>query len=139
MRRVLGIYGGSQPHWVGDGFPVRTIFSQENVGRHISPFLMLDYAEPTTFEAAARLRGIGQVIEVEVEFAPSQLRILVRDDGVGIDPAVLEFVATLGHAYAWRVPYVIRLINSSAMPIDEVETCSMAVSCPSPLAPMDNC
>lgn len=30
------------------------------------------------------------VIEVEVEFAPSHVRILVRDDGVGIDPRVLE-------------------------------------------------
>ena len=30
------------------------------------------------------------VIEVEVEFAPSHVRILVRDDGVGIDPDVLE-------------------------------------------------
>src|SRR5688572_16613347 len=28
-------------------------------------------------------------------------------------------VDTLGHANAWRVPYVIRLINSSVMPIDE--------------------
>ena len=34
---------------------------------------------------------------------------------------------------------MIRLISSSAMPIDEVETCSMAVSCPPRLAPMDNC
>jgi signal transduction histidine kinase len=30
------------------------------------------------------------VIEVEVEFAGSLVRILVRDDGVGIDPTVLE-------------------------------------------------
>ena len=48
-------------------------------------------------------------------------------------------VDTLGHAYEWRVPYVIRLINSSAMPIDEVETCSIALSCPSRPAPMDTC
>jgi len=60
MRRVLGIYSGSQPHWVGDGFPVRTIFSQESLGRRISPFLMLDYAAPTTFEPAARPRGVGR-------------------------------------------------------------------------------
>jgi len=60
MRRVLGIYNGSRPHWVGDGFPVRTIFSHESLGRHISPFLMLDYAAPTTFEPATRPRGVGQ-------------------------------------------------------------------------------
>ena len=60
MRQVLGIHNGSRPHWVGDGFPVRTIFSHESLGRHISPFLMLDYAAPTTFEPAARPRGVGQ-------------------------------------------------------------------------------
>jgi hypothetical protein len=40
----------------------------------------------------------------------------------------------LGHAYALMVPCVIRLINSSAMAIDDVEICSMAVICPSRLA-----
>ena len=60
MRKVLGVYKGARPHWVGDGFPVRTIFSQESLGRHISPFLMLDYAAPTTFQPAARPRGVGR-------------------------------------------------------------------------------
>ena len=59
MRRILGVYGSSRPHWVGDGFPVRTIFSQDSLGRHISPFLMLDYAPPTHFEPTARPRGVG--------------------------------------------------------------------------------
>ena len=60
MRRILGIYDGSRPHWVGDGFPVRTIFSHERLGRHVSPFLMLDYAAPTRFEPSTRSRGVGQ-------------------------------------------------------------------------------
>lgn len=60
MRKILGVYSSSRPHWVGDGFPVRTVFSQDTLGRHISPFLMLDYAPPTVFEPAARPRGVGQ-------------------------------------------------------------------------------
>jgi quercetin 2,3-dioxygenase len=60
MRKILGTYSSSRPHWVGDGFPVRTIFSQDSLGRHISPFLMLDYAAPTNFEPATRPRGVGQ-------------------------------------------------------------------------------
>jgi len=60
MRKVLGTYSSSRPHWVGDGFPVRTMFSQDSLGRHISPFLMLDYAPPTAFEPASRPRGVGQ-------------------------------------------------------------------------------
>ncbi|MGH9254614.1 MAG: pirin family protein [Vicinamibacterales bacterium] len=60
MRKILGVYSSSRPHWVGDGFPVRTVFSSESLGRHISPFLMLDYAPPTRFEPTARPRGVGQ-------------------------------------------------------------------------------
>ena len=32
----------------------------------------------------------GENIEVEVDYAPKHLRILVRDDGCGIDPQVLR-------------------------------------------------
>jgi redox-sensitive bicupin YhaK (pirin superfamily) len=56
MRKI----SSSRPHWVGDGFPVRTVFSSESLGRHISPFLMLDYALPTRFEPTERPRGVGQ-------------------------------------------------------------------------------
>jgi signal transduction histidine kinase/ligand-binding sensor domain-containing protein len=40
------------------------------------------------------------VIEVEVEFAPGHVRLLVRDDGVGIDPRVLES----GREGHWGLP-----------------------------------
>jgi len=45
---------------VGDGFPVRSLFSYNGLGRELSPFLMLDHAAPTAFEPAARPRGVGQ-------------------------------------------------------------------------------
>jgi len=57
---VLGVYPGPQAHWVGDGFPVRSLFSYDQLGRHISPFLLLDYAAPTVFAPAARPRGVGE-------------------------------------------------------------------------------
>ena len=59
MRKVLGIYGGSRQHWVGDGFPVRTVLSQAALGQHVSPFLHLDLAGPTAFEPAVKPRGVG--------------------------------------------------------------------------------
>jgi len=59
MRKILGIYGSGRPHWVGDGFPVRSIFSHATLGKHISPFLLLDYAGPAKFAAAKRPRGVG--------------------------------------------------------------------------------
>ena len=46
-------------HWVGDGFPVRTLFAYSNLGPVIDPFLLLDYAGPARVladERAARSR-----------------------------------------------------------------------------------
>jgi hypothetical protein len=45
MKNIIGIYT-SPRGWVGDGFPVRTLFSYDNLGKHISPFLLLDHAGP---------------------------------------------------------------------------------------------
>jgi redox-sensitive bicupin YhaK (pirin superfamily) len=60
MKKVLGIYSAPKPHWVGDGFPVRSMFSYNSHGQHLSPFLLLDYAGPMKFEPAAQPRGVGQ-------------------------------------------------------------------------------
>jgi quercetin 2,3-dioxygenase len=60
MKNVLGRYGNGQGHWVGDGFPVRSLFSYGNLGENISPFLLLDYAGPHTFEPTNSRRGVGQ-------------------------------------------------------------------------------
>ncbi|OCP15308.1 MULTISPECIES: pirin family protein [unclassified Ensifer] len=59
MRKILGIFGNPRPHWVGDGFPVRSLLSHDSVGEHASPFLLLDYAGPTEFAPASRPRGVG--------------------------------------------------------------------------------
>ena len=60
MKTVLGIHSNPRGHWVGDGFPVRSLFDYQGLGRELSPFLMLDYAGPADFAPAARPRGVGQ-------------------------------------------------------------------------------
>lgn len=60
MKKILGVYSSPRSHWVGDGFPVRTLFSYNQFDRHLSPFLMLDYAGPMDFKPAAHSRGVGQ-------------------------------------------------------------------------------
>lgn len=55
MTRVKRSGGG---HWVGDGFPVSTMFSYFEDGAEISPFLLLDYAGPADFEPADKPRGV---------------------------------------------------------------------------------
>jgi redox-sensitive bicupin YhaK (pirin superfamily) len=59
MKQVLGVYSAPRPHWVGDGFPVRSLFSHASHGAHVSPFLLLDYAGPAEFPPADTPRGVG--------------------------------------------------------------------------------
>jgi len=60
MKKLNGLYTSPRPHWVGDGFPVRTLFSYDNLGKHISPFLLLDHAAPSEFTPTTERRGVGQ-------------------------------------------------------------------------------
>jgi len=60
MKKILGLYSAPRQHWVGDGFPVRSLFSYTSHGEHLSPFLLLDYAGPAQFTPATRARGVGQ-------------------------------------------------------------------------------
>lgn len=59
MRQVRGIYSSPAAHWVGDGFPVRSMFSHAAQGEHVSPFLLLDHAGPAEFAPAEQPRGVG--------------------------------------------------------------------------------
>lgn len=60
MKAILGRYSNPNRHWVGDGFPVRTLFSYNTLGERISPFLLLDFAGPHYFEPGETPRGVGQ-------------------------------------------------------------------------------
>lgn len=60
MRTIIGVFSAPGQHWVGDGFPVRTLLSHHDQGADVSPFLMLDYAGPATFEPTTLQRGVGQ-------------------------------------------------------------------------------
>jgi redox-sensitive bicupin YhaK (pirin superfamily) len=59
MKQLIGIQGNDQGHWVGDGFPVRTLFFYQDLGKQMSPFLMLDYAGPAEFPQTTERKGVG--------------------------------------------------------------------------------
>jgi redox-sensitive bicupin YhaK (pirin superfamily) len=59
MKKVNGIYSNPRGHWVGDGFPVRSLFDYQGLGKQLSPFLLLDYAGPAEFAPAQKPRGVG--------------------------------------------------------------------------------
>lgn len=59
MKTIQSIHSAPGGHWVGDGFPVRSLFNYHEHATLMSPFLLLDYAGPAHFEPAARPRGVG--------------------------------------------------------------------------------
>jgi quercetin 2,3-dioxygenase len=59
MKKILGSYEPPRSHWVGDGFPVRTLFTHGSHGHGMSPFLLLDYAGPAEFAPTTARRGVG--------------------------------------------------------------------------------
>ncbi|QCI12672.1 pirin family protein [Pseudomonas putida] len=60
MKKILGIHRSPTAHWVGDGFPVRSLFTYDNLASQISPFLLLDYAGPHDFSPTSQRRGVGE-------------------------------------------------------------------------------
>lgn len=60
MRKIIEIHRAAPPHWVGDGFPVRSVFSYDGLGEVLSPFLLLDHAGPARFSPTDHRRGVGE-------------------------------------------------------------------------------
>ncbi|WP_348549003.1 pirin family protein [Psychrobacter sp. KFRI-CH2-11] len=69
MRPIKHIHGDKAPHWIGDGFYVKTLINHlDNDSdinyRHTDPFLLFDYGQPTTFAPnphyQTKPHGIGQ-------------------------------------------------------------------------------
>lgn len=60
MKKLLFTQRSDTPHWVGDGFPVRSIFRYTEIGKDITPFLLMDYAGPAVFPPSTHIRGVGE-------------------------------------------------------------------------------
>ncbi|MFB9998141.1 pirin family protein [Providencia rustigianii] len=61
MKKIIGIYQSPRSHWVGDGFPARSMFSYSNHGKYLNPFLLLDRAGPHSFPSSDAVnRGVGE-------------------------------------------------------------------------------
>jgi redox-sensitive bicupin YhaK (pirin superfamily) len=61
MKKLVDVLRGESGHWVGDGFPVRSLFGYDGDTKAISPFLLFDYAGPHDFAPNdGPPRGVGQ-------------------------------------------------------------------------------
>lgn len=69
MRSIQHIHSDKAPHWVGDGFYVKTLINHLDNDAdfnhyHTDPFLLLDYGQPTNFAPNPNYKtqphGIGQ-------------------------------------------------------------------------------
>lgn len=59
LKPIRQIVRDIPQHWVGDGFPVRSLFSYAG-GNPFDPFLLLDYAGPHQFPPSQAPRGVGE-------------------------------------------------------------------------------
>lgn len=59
-KRIVEVVRNVHPHWVGDGFPVRSLFSYQGDTAAYDPFLLLDYAGPAEFSPTKKQRGVGE-------------------------------------------------------------------------------
>src|SRR2546425_11954469 len=57
-KNVRSIHRGGDAHWVGDGFPVHTVFGYQDLGTELTPFLLLDHAGPADFGPTIEERGV---------------------------------------------------------------------------------
>lgn len=60
VKRLRRVQRGTERHWVGDGFPVMTLFAYSDRGAELSPFLLLDYASPMEFPPTDKRLGVGE-------------------------------------------------------------------------------
>lgn len=69
MRSIKHIHDDKEPHWIGDGFYVKTLVNHleknpEFNYRHTDPFLLLDYSQPISFAPNPNFKsqphGVGQ-------------------------------------------------------------------------------
>jgi quercetin 2,3-dioxygenase len=60
VKQLRRIQRSLDSHWVGNGFPVRTLFAYPDMGHELSPFLLLDYAGPREFPPTDERLGVGE-------------------------------------------------------------------------------
>ena len=58
MKNIRTIHRQGEGHWVGDGFPVHTVFHYQERPQ-LTPFLLLDHAGPADFAPSDRQLGVG--------------------------------------------------------------------------------
>jgi len=59
MKKLIRVHQSSGMHWVGNGFPVRSVFDYNGLAKELSPFLLLDYAAPYEFAPGNEKRGVA--------------------------------------------------------------------------------
>ncbi|AFK63556.1 pirin domain-containing protein [Advenella kashmirensis WT001] len=60
MDKTPLIHHAPAPHWVGNAFHVRSMFSYGQRNMNPDPFLLLDYAQPRHFPPSQERRGVGE-------------------------------------------------------------------------------
>lgn len=56
MGKIAGVYSSPRSHFVGSAFTVRVLLSSHRFDRHLTPSVMMNYADSTGFVRPPRCR-----------------------------------------------------------------------------------
>ena len=85
-KRIAEVRKDMAPHWVGDGFPVRSLFSYHDDAAAFSPFLLLDYAGPAEFPPFRR--GRAGLANIPIAASRRSRSSMTGSSSIAIPPVV---------------------------------------------------
>lgn len=72
MKSILSVHSAPASHWVGDGFPVRSMFSYASFARQLSPFRCWIMPARLNLSLAALVSvGLGNIHTVALKLSLS--------------------------------------------------------------------
>ena len=96
MKQITGIYTAPSQHWVGDGFPVRSMFSYQTHGEQLSPFLLLDYAGRITSRRERRNAASANIRIADLKPSPWSIPVKLNIVTLPVEAALLGRVMCSG-------------------------------------------
>jgi hypothetical protein len=92
LKKLLRVHQSSAKHWVGNGFPVRSVFDYNGLRRELSPFLLLDYAAPHQFPPVVQCAVLADIDTKDSRLLVSFIRACGTGDGDSGHQTCHEFV-----------------------------------------------
>ncbi|STW07966.1 cytoplasmic protein [Klebsiella grimontii] len=96
MKQITGIYTAPSQHWVGDGFPVRSMFSYQTHGEQLSPSCCLTMQARITSRRERRNAASANIRIADLRPLPSSTPAKLNTVTLPVEAALLGRVMCSG-------------------------------------------